>query len=106
MDTEKATVAKSIYAEQRASRTPDELAGATDNEKFCDAAERMILAMGRRVAGGDVEGLRALAQLREAVNRATKDAVTKLRADWDYSWADVARPLGITRQSAQERFGR
>ena len=95
----------SIYADQKTSRTPGELSGASDNEQFCDMVERMIMAMGRRVANGDVDGLRALAQLRKAVDVATKSAITELRADWDYSWADVARPLQITRQSAQERFG-
>lgn len=95
----------SIYAEQRASRTQEETDSVTDNEKFCDAVERMVLAMGRRVASGDIAGLTALARLRSAVDVATKSAVTALRAEHEYSWADVARPLGITRQSAQERFG-
>jgi hypothetical protein len=95
----------SIYAEQRASRTQEETDSATDNGQFCDAVERMILAMGRRVASGDIHGLTALARLRSAVDGATKSAVTQLRAEHGYSWADVARPLAITRQSAQERFG-
>lgn len=95
----------SIYAEQKASQTLRGTYSATDNEIFCEAVERMVMAMGRRVASGDIDGLTALARLREAVTVATKSAVTQLRAEHGYSWADVARPLGITRQSAQERFG-
>lgn len=97
---------ETIYAEQKATRTAEEIAGRTDNEEFCDGAERMIMAMGRRVSKGDIAGLRALAQLRRAVELATKRAVTDLRAAHGYSWTDVGRELQITRQSAQERFGR
>lgn len=96
----------SIYAEQKATRTAEETAGRTDNEIFCDAVERMILAMGRRVADGDIDGLEALARLRKAVDQATYRAVTRLRPPHGvHSWTDIGRELGITRQSAQERFG-
>lgn len=66
---------------------------------------RIIRAFGRRVGDGDVEGLRALSEAGERVDRALHDAVAQLRADpWNYSWGDIARVLGVTRQAAWERF--
>lgn len=97
---------ESIYSAQRASKTLSGPYNASENEQFCEMVERMILAMERRVSDGDIEGLRALAQLRRVVDGATHRTVTRLRAEpWNYSWADIGRVLQITRQSAQERFG-
>jgi hypothetical protein len=41
----------------------------------------------------------------EAADQALREAVTQARRD-GASWADVGAVLGITRQSAQQRFGR
>lgn len=77
--------------------------------EVASAARRMIRAVGQRAAV-DVEGLAELAQLRDEVDHQLRDAVTAARAgaglsNGGYSWADVARVLGITRQAAQQRFG-
>ena len=37
------------------------------------------------------------------LDQAINEAVTGLR-EFGYSWADIARPLGITRQAAQQRW--
>jgi len=56
-----------------------------------------------------VDGLAGLARLHELaaqardVDQAIHDAVRNARRG-GWSWADVARPLGITRQAAQQRF--
>ena len=50
-----------------------------------------------------------LAELAENVvrqQRVLDFAVTALVQDRGYSWAQIGRELGITRQSAQERFGK
>ena len=65
---------------------------------------RMIRAAGRRVAQADPEDLATLVELREALDLAVADAVAGQRAG-GASWADVARGLGCTRQSAHERYG-
>lgn len=98
----------SIWAEQMASKTEEERLQASDTEKAVDLAERMILAAERRVSNLDIEGLTHLARLRSTVDAALHRSVTKLRTEegGGYSWTDVGRALGITRQSAQERFGR
>lgn len=41
----------------------------------------------------------------EAAQRALRENVTTAR-EYGATWADVGEQLGITRQSAQERFGR
>lgn len=73
------------------------------------AARRMIRAVGERAAT-DVEGLAELAQLRDAVDTALHAAVSGARDPGrqrvPYSWAEVGRALGMTRQAAQQRFGR
>lgn len=68
---------------------------------------RMIRALGRRFDGGDadVPDLAEFARLREAVDAAERDAVRALRERYGYSWAEIAHPLGVTRQAAQMRFG-
>lgn len=65
---------------------------------------RTIRAMVRRAGEGDLEAISALAQVRRATEQAERDAAAVLRAA-GYSWADIGRELGITRQSAQQRLG-
>lgn len=79
--------------------------------ELTSCARRMIRACGSK-AGADVEGLAELAALRADVDAALAVAVAELRtreggqAAGVYSWSDIGRVLGITRQSAQERFSR
>lgn len=66
---------------------------------------RMIRAYGRRVADRDVEALAGLAALRTDLDAAVQLAVDGLR-ETGYSWGDIARVLGTSRQGAQQRYGR
>ena len=66
---------------------------------------RMIRAHGRRVADADPEDLAELAALRDELDAALVAAVEGQR-ERGASWAAIGRGLGITRQSAQSRFGR
>ena len=73
---------------------------------YLAALRRMILAAGRRVAGGDVDALPELVALGDTLDQAIDDAVTGLRAEpWQYSWAEIARRTGTSRQAAQQRWG-
>jgi hypothetical protein len=79
---------------------------AVETSDFDAFARRILRAYGRRVAAGDVEALRSLAQLSADLDLITRSAVTGLRqAKPPYSWAEIASRLGITRQAAQMRFG-
>jgi hypothetical protein len=67
---------------------------------------RLLRAWVRRAQrDGDLDALTALAQHRDEVDAHLVDMVAVLRAEpWSYSWSEIAAALGITRQSAQERF--
>lgn len=75
-----------------------------ENDEFAAFARRIIVAHGRRIAAGDVEGLRDLAALDAAVQDATARAVEGLRSA-GYSWAEIGDRLGISRQATQQRWG-
>jgi hypothetical protein len=76
-----------------------------ENPDYAAFARRVIRAHGRRVAGGDVEGLAELLALRDEIDAATQTAVDGLR-EFGYSWGEIAVRLGTTRQAAQQRWGR
>jgi hypothetical protein len=75
-----------------------------ENSAFAAFARRIIRAYSRRISGGDIEALMDMAILATEAETALGEAVKGLHA-YGYSWADIARPLGITRQAAQQRWG-
>lgn len=68
-------------------------------------ARRIIRAAGRRVAGGDDWELAELLSLRDEVEDAIAAGVAGLRAQ-GHSWAYIADGLGVTRQTAYERYAK
>jgi hypothetical protein len=67
----------------------------------------LLRGLGLRVGAGDVDGLPALTDVIAEAEAALGGAVAQLRSEpWNYSWADVARRLGTSRQAAQMRFQR
>ncbi len=75
-----------------------------ENNDFAKFAARIVRAYGRRIADGDVDALPGLLDLADDINTALGQAVIGLR-DFGYSWADIGRRLGISRQAAQQRWG-
>jgi hypothetical protein len=55
---------------------------------------------------GDLEDLAELAALADEVNAAVAEVVRGANSTRRWSWTDVGRAMGITRQSAWERWGR
>jgi hypothetical protein len=86
------------------SLTPKRVRRVVENDDYAAFARRVIRAYARRIATGDIEALTAMATLSNDLDQAINQAVTGLR-EYGYSWADIARPLGVTRQAAQQRFG-
>jgi DNA-directed RNA polymerase specialized sigma24 family protein len=84
--------------------TPRRPTRVVENDEFAAFARRILAAHGRRIATGDIEGLRDLAALLAAWERATQAAVTGLRGE-GFSWAEIGDRLDITRQAAQQRWG-
>lgn len=71
-------------------------------------ARRILRATSRRVADRDIEALAGLQSLRDEIDAEMAKAVDGLRTveGGDYSWSEIGRVLGITRQAAQQRFGK
>jgi len=67
---------------------------------------RMVRAYGRRVAAMDVAELKGLAEFAEDAERVVGETVAALRSDEGgaYSWADIAKSLGVSRSAAQHRY--
>jgi hypothetical protein len=88
-----------------AALTPKRRRPATENSEYAAFARRILRAYSRRIAAGDVESLTHLTSLVDDINYAIQQAVDGLRSA-GYSWAEIAARLGITRQAAQQRWGR
>lgn len=72
---------------------------------YVDFVKRIIRRAGKRVAVGDEWELGELISLRAEVEDAIDTAVAGLR-DQGHSWAYIADGLGVTRQSAYERYAK
>ncbi len=78
--------------------------GAVENDSYAAFLRRAVRAHGRRIAGGDVDGLAELLALAGEVEAAIRTAVVGLRQA-GYSWSEIADRLGVTRQAAHQRWG-
>jgi hypothetical protein len=85
--------------------TPNRRRRAVENHEFAAFVRRVVRAHGRRVGTGDVEALADLVALSEHIDRAISEAVHGLRG-FGYSWAEISTRLGVSRQAAQQRWGR
>ncbi len=88
----------------RATLTRNRRRDVIENDAYAAFARRILRAYARRVAAGDVEALADLTALSHEVEAAIRTAVIGLR-EFGYSWAEIAARVGITRQSAHERWG-
>jgi len=85
--------------------TSNRRARLVENDEYAAFARRVLRAYARRVADGDVEALTLMLGLSAEIDIAISQAVTGLR-EFGYSWAEIGSRLGITRQAAQQRWGR
>ena len=74
-------------------------------DEYASFARRVLRAYARRVADGDVEALALMTDLADEIDTAISQAVSGLRS-FGYSWAEIGSRLGVTRQAAQQRWGR
>jgi hypothetical protein len=63
----------------------------------------MLRALARR-AGGDPDALPQLQAAAMLADELMRHAIDQLRAE-GYSWAEIGKRLGMTRQGAQQRYG-
>ena len=85
--------------------TPNRRRRLTENDEYAAFTRRVLRAYARRVASGDVEALILMTDLADEIDTAIAQAVTGLRG-FGYSWAEIGSRLGVTRQAAQQRWGR
>ena len=89
----------------KAALTPNRAGRVVENDEYAAFARRVLRAYARRVADGDVEAITLMLGLSDEIDTAIGQAVTGLRA-FGYSWAEIGSRLGVTRQAAQQRWGR
>jgi hypothetical protein len=89
----------------KTSLTPKRPVRVRENDEYAAFARRVLRAYARRVADGDVEALTLMTDLAGEIDSAISQAITGLRA-FGYSWAEIGSRLGVTRQAAQQRWGR
>lgn len=77
---------------------------SSDHGEYFGFARRTVRALSRRVAGSDPDDLLLLLELLEEVDAALDRAVAGQR-EAGFSWAQIAEPLGMSRQAAQMRWG-
>lgn len=79
-----------------------------ETPEFIKFARRILRAAARRVGDRDIEGLTELVMLRGEIDAAIDAAVVQLRSvdGGAYSYTDIGRVLGVTRQAAQQRFSK
>ncbi len=87
------------------SLTPKRRRRLVENDDSAAFIQRVIRAHSRRVASGDIDALTGMANLSGDLDHAIAEAITALRTQHGYSWADIGTRLGITRQAAQQRWG-
>lgn len=77
-----------------------------ENDEYLKFARRIIAAAGKRVGDGDPIDLAGLVEVRREMEAVEVLAVQAMRDSHGYSWSEIGRDLGITRQAAQQFYGR
>jgi len=80
--------------------------GKVETPEYLAMLERLIRAAGARVGDADEVDLAELVKLRDTLDQAIDNAVTIQRVRWGRSWSEIGRGLGITKQAAQQHYGR
>jgi len=84
------------------------LPGQSDTEapELGDMLARMLRALVRRAAAGELDAVIELSLLEQRAGDALVLAARGAHGEpGRYSWTEIGRELGITRQAAQQRFG-
>jgi DNA-directed RNA polymerase specialized sigma24 family protein len=83
--------------------TPKRPRRHVENDEYAAFIRRVLRAHGRRIAAGDIDAITELSALSGEVEAALGSAVLGLRL-LGYSWADIGKRLGVTRQAVHERW--
>jgi ribosomal protein S20 len=89
----------------KAGLTPNRRRRPVENDEYASFIRRVIRAHAKRVAAGDIDALADMTGLATELDKAIAQAVVGIR-EAGYSWAEIAARLGVSRQAAQQRWGR
>lgn len=89
----------------KASLTPNRRRRPVENDGYASFIRRVLRAYARRIATGDIDALADMTGLGAELDEAISQVVTGL-GKAGYSWTEIAARLGVTRQEAQQRWGR
>lgn len=78
----------------------------TETADYCAMLRRMIRSLSRRIAEGDEADLAAAMKLSEELDFCIRVGVQQMNEQQGYSWAEIARAAGTTRQAAWQRWSR
>lgn len=81
--------------------TVDRRGREVETDQYARFVLRILDGLGRRIAQGDVEALATVAEVESRVREVKVLAMRGLHRE-GYSWAEIARPLGLTKQAAQQ----
>lgn len=87
----------------RATLTPKRRKRHVENDEYASFVRRILKAYARRVAMGDIDAVADMVAIGRELDGHIQDAVDGLR-DKGYSWSDIARRIGISKQAAHERW--
>lgn len=76
----------------------------SDHGEYSGMVRRTIRAFGRRLGKADPEDLALILDMRAELDDAIATAVMGQRAA-GFSWAEIARGIGMSRQAAFQRWG-
>lgn len=80
--------------------------GAPETTEYGKMVARMIRTYGKRVADADEVDLAQMLTMRDELDAAIVAAVHGQRTKWQRSWGYIAEGAGMTRQAAQQRWGK
>jgi len=77
-----------------------------ETEAYAAMLSRMIAAYGRRLADGDPADLARAMTLQDLLGSVIAQGVADARATHGWSWSEIGEAAGISRQAAQQKYGR
>lgn len=83
--------------------SPNRHGKIVENDEYAGFLRRAIRAWSRRVAAGDIEAVARMAELSAEMDEAMRQAIAGLH-EFGYSWTDIAKRLGVSRQGARQRW--
>jgi hypothetical protein len=77
-----------------------------ETTEYLSMVRRLLRAAAKRVGNADEVELAELVEMRNHLEQAIAEAVTIQRQTWGRSWAEIGRGLGVSRQAAQQHYGK